>query len=167
MFDPAPYLTALTSARTAVEIVQALRSFKSSDPEVQAKLLELYSALIDTQQALLEGQQQQSELLEENKLLKSQIAKLEAWEGERMRYELIEFSEGLLVYRLKPEQANGEPQHMLCAHCFNRGHKSLLQLKSKGLASSVFECHSCKALLNSINPSPTRNTPHYQGDWQS
>jgi hypothetical protein len=79
-------------------------------------------------------------LLEEIRALKEKMAKLEAWEAEQKRYQLTDFGGGTFAYVLKPDAANGEPPHQLCATCFNKGQKTILQFSH----DNYFDCRVCK-----------------------
>ena len=62
------------------------------------------------------------------------MAQLEAWEAEKKRYRLTDYGGGTFAYELKPETAEGELSHRICAACYQQGHKSILQYKDKSYA---------------------------------
>jgi hypothetical protein len=95
----------------------------------------------------LAAQSDQFGLLERIRSLEAAVARGQAWDAERGRYQLHEFPTGALAYVLKEESANGEPAHRICPKCYNEGHKSLLQVKSKRGGGERVECHRCASDL--------------------
>jgi hypothetical protein len=69
----------------------------------------------------------QSTLLDRVRQLEEEKAKLEAWESEKKRYELQDVDRGFFAYVLKPGMENDEPPHAICATCYQRRLKSILQ----------------------------------------
>ncbi|MFZ3324848.1 MAG: hypothetical protein WA231_02685, partial [Methylocella sp.] len=59
------------------------------------------------------------------------MAELETWDADKQRYELKSLAAGVFAYRLKEAMAGGEEIHHLCAACYHRGKKSLLQRRDK------------------------------------
>lgn len=89
---------------------------------------------IELQEKILAAQLQQASLIQSIGELEKKVANLEAWETEKQRYQLTDFGGSTFAYALKPEASNGEPAHRLCAACYQKGHKSILQ-KTSGEAS--------------------------------
>jgi hypothetical protein len=50
-----------------------------------------------------------------------------AGQTEKARYQLREVNTGVFAYVPKQGMEQGEPFHMLCANCYERGEKSILQ----------------------------------------
>lgn len=130
---------AYAGIKAAGEMAKALMNMRVS-AEVQAKAMELRSALIDMQQRILDTQQSFDTLHQQNKELKETIAKFDRWEQEKERYSLTAFQTGTFVYRLKPESANGEPAHDICPRCYQDGVKSILQ----GFDGEIEHCKRCR-----------------------
>lgn len=132
---------ALSSAlRSATDIAKAFIGLRD-EALIQAKVIELQSAILSAQQSAFETQTTQSALLNEIAVLKERLAEVEGWSTERQRYALTQPSHGLFVYRLKAEAKGTEPIHDLCVRCFNDGKKAILQ--SQG--NHLFTCHSCSS----------------------
>lgn len=54
------------------------------------------------------------------KTLTDELRKEDAFAAESARYELFETSQGVMIYRLKESEANGEPIHYICPVCLRR-----------------------------------------------
>lgn len=52
--------------------------------------------------------------------LSAELAKEEAFEREKARYELMQTPEGSNIYQLRSENAEGQPTHFVCPVCLNR-----------------------------------------------
>ena len=139
----------MTSIKTAKDLAQSMATVRDI-AMFQENLVNLRGEIINAQDAALSAQEEQGKLLENIKELKADIAALKAWDAEKQRYELRDLREakGIFVYALKPDAANGEPEHMICATCFQNGKKSILQAETRipGRAS-VLVCHGCGSAL--------------------
>jgi Zn finger protein HypA/HybF involved in hydrogenase expression len=102
------------------------------------------AAVIKLQEKILAAQSAQAELIEEVSNLKRRVAELEAWEAEKQRYELNEIGPGVFAYRLMNAMARSEPSHCLCAACYQRARKSILQRRDHGM-EHLLNCPECKA----------------------
>lgn len=106
------------------------------------------SAVIDLQSTILTAQQAQGELLNENEALKRENAALKAWEAEKQRYELLDLYQGLFAYVPKIGEERGEPPHAICATCYQRGTKSILQTNGgPNIHARTWDCVSCGAKI--------------------
>ncbi len=99
---------------------------------------------IELQEKILAAQAEQSALIERVGELETQVAGYEAWDADKERYELNEFKPGQFAYPLKADVAGGEPAHMLCANCYNKIQKSILQTETRfpGRHEVTF-CQNC------------------------
>lgn len=78
--------------------------------------------------------------------LEKEIARFQAWEREKARYLLTDFGGQTYAYLLKPESADGEPSHRICANCCQSGHKSILQFLSHSAeGQDWFKCPRCRS----------------------
>ena len=102
------------------------------------------AAVIVLQEKILTAQQEQMALVERIGELEKQIERFETWEAEKKRYKLTDYGGGTFAYALKPEEAQGEPQHRICAHCYESGHRALLQFLHKSEGQDYFDCLRCK-----------------------
>ena len=101
-------------------------------------------ATIDLQKGILAAQREQVALVDAIGSLKARVAELEAWGADKQRYQATDIGRGLTAYTLKPGMENGENPHKLCANCYNRGVKSVLQpeIRNPGMCN-VLVCHEC------------------------
>jgi hypothetical protein len=134
---------ALSSLKAAKDIAEAMIGLRDAQA-FQAKLLEFQSKLIDANNSAFAAQDERSALLERIGKLEEEVTRLKTWEREKQRYKLERLPPGVLVYALKPEMAEGEPPHRICAACYQRGKKSFLQELDEGYA----KCHDCGSELH-------------------
>jgi uncharacterized protein YlaI len=79
-----------------------------------------------------------------------QVVEPKAWGAEKDRYELKRVSAlpGTFAYRLRQNQEGEEAQAYLCAHCFDRGKKSILQGTAETmLKRRLYICPECKTTI--------------------
>ncbi len=107
----------------------------------------LNAAIIELQERILSAQSAQAELVESEGELKKRVAQLEAWETEKQRYQLTEIGPAIFCYVLKPDMANGEPIHRLCANCYTDGKKAFLQQTVHADSLDEFTCNRCNEKL--------------------
>ncbi len=91
------------------------------------RLITLQTEQIAMQSAILEFREEQR--------------RIEHFKAEADRYALRRTELGSLVYELKPGQADAEPTHWICAACYDKQIKSVLQ----PVAHNTFECGTCKS----------------------
>lgn len=163
----AEIVSAATSLRAAGQIAKALIDLKTMT-EVQAKAIELNGLILDAQSDLLTANAAQATLVEENRELKSEIARMKNWEAEKQRYKLIAPFPGCMVYALKKSMSAGETAHYLCAACYKKGQPSILQgregrvMKGVGKGNAAFVCDVCGSAAE-VN-GPWVPTPQYFED---
>lgn len=148
-------ITAITgtweSLKVATGLGKAVMDLKI-EGEVREKVIAMRDALLDAQQRMFEVQASQMEMTEKVRRLEEELAKYQGWEREKERYALTKTKVGTFVYQLKPDAANGEPQHELCVLCFNDGLKSILQ-RSNGI---FMFCQRCKSSLQVTPAAPPK-----------
>ncbi len=106
------------------------------------------AAVIDLQQTIIDAQAQQATLIERVRELEKEMARFETWETEKQRYRLTKFVPGAVAYVLKRSEARGEPGHAICASCYERRTKSILQGNGEMLlVKHAFVCPVCKAAI--------------------
>jgi len=104
------------------------------------------AAIVELQEKILAAQAQQTALVERISNLEKQVAQFEAWDAEKQRYKLTDYGGGTFAYELKPEAAEGEPPHRLCAACYQRRHKSILQFDFRTAnGQDRYDCTECKS----------------------
>lgn len=143
----------------ALEITTALLSWKSlrellksatglaNQHAITTAISDVTSKLMDAQAAALETQEAQARDRVRIRELEMELEKVEGWTTEAARYALRELPSGKFVYSLKPESANGEPQHLLCPNCFNENKKSILQFRNVN-NGQMYDCQKCKQTLH-------------------
>lgn len=144
MVDLKGISTALGSLVAAKNIAQAMVGLHDA-AALNGKIAELNSKIIDAQSGVFLVNEERAALIENVRLLKKEIADRETWESEKQRYELRTVSpHGSLAYILKESLDIGEPMHLICANCYQKHKKSLLQgIAETNQGYRVFQCHDC------------------------
>jgi hypothetical protein len=145
MPDMGSIAAAIGGLKTAADIAKGFLDLKEAGA-VQGKVIELQGVILAAQSSALAAQSDQFSLLEEVRSLKQQMAKLEAWETEKQRYELKDIGRGALAYCIKEGMGGAEPPHSICASCYQHGRKSILQPDDTGYEKMV-ACHECAAKM--------------------
>jgi len=92
--------------------------------------------------------------------LEQEIMDFKNWERAGQRYQLFEIASGVHAYKLKPGVQPPEPSHMLCANCYSKRQKSILQHLNQNEYGQWFICHNCKSEV-SIHRDPGNATGSY------
>lgn len=88
--------------------------------KVNGLIVELMQEVTDTKLANVD-------LKEQLIALREQALQVAEKEREFDRYELIETTTGSFVFRLKEDEAQGQPTHYICPGCKEKGVRSILQ----------------------------------------
>ena len=131
----------LVNFKTATEIIKNLFSLVKLAPSkgVPGDFADSVNTEIrKLHRELLSAHEDQVALVELVSELKDKLAKHETWEIERARYRLKELEHGGFAYSLNDAERSGEPDHHICAKCYEDQVKSILQPKKKG-----FVCPRC------------------------
>lgn len=164
MIDIGSAASLVSSLKTVGEIGRAMSDLRDAKV-LQDKVIDLNREIIAAQTSAIATQVSFSELAQEVRELKSRIAELEAWEQEKLRYQLTDHGGGTFTYALKRGMENGEPFHRICAHCYQGRRKSLLQ--SHGVMMGGQEKVSCNGCDSSVmlgqyrDPGPMRAQSDY------
>jgi hypothetical protein len=103
---------------------------------------------VELQEKILAAQAAQTDLIHQVRELEEKVAKFEAWGREKRRYELTDFGSETFAYILKPDKAEGEPTHRLCANCYQRDNKSILQFRHvTNSKQDSYKCNSCETIF--------------------
>jgi hypothetical protein len=130
--------------KTAGEMGKAMIGIRDG-AILQAKVIELNGIILSAQGSALVSNQDQFALLDRVRQLEKEIASLEAWDAEKKRYELKKIGKAGFAYVLKKEAGNTEPAHAICANCYGKNVKSILQFNGKQVIyDQSFDCPSCK-----------------------
>lgn len=73
--------------------------------------------------------------------LQQKLTKQDRFQTEAARYTLTQTDMGGRVYALKSSDKSGEPPHEICAGCFEKAEKSILQPKGR----DNLHCYNCGA----------------------
>lgn len=138
---------AITSIKLAGEIAKTFVDLKSQ-AEINARVVDLQSVILEAQGALFAANDTQRELLAEIDTLKAKIIGMDQWATEQKRYRLYSPRDGMLFYALTQATSNGEPAHYLCTNCFQTGRKSILNQGRNSQAWTQFECPACRATIS-------------------
>lgn len=131
----------ISGLKIASDLAKGFLDLKT-EAEVQAKVIELQSVILNAQSSALAANADQSAMVDEIRALKEKLAAAHRWEHERARYKLVALEPGVFAYALRNESAESEPPHWLCGRCYNAGTKSILQ--NQGETDNVNE-HVCPA----------------------
>jgi hypothetical protein len=146
MVDLSAIAGALSSLKAANDIAQAMVGLRDATA-FQSKLIEFQAKIIEANNSAFAAHDERAALLQKIDDLEKQVAKLEAWEAEKQRYQLQEFPPGVFLRVLKPAMANSEPIHRLCAKCYEDGKKSILQSAGTVHGQETLNCHGCDARM--------------------
>ncbi|RHW21893.1 hypothetical protein [Pseudomonas jilinensis] len=139
-------MDAISGALTAVSSLMTLSkdiSNAKTDHEIAVKTTELNERLGGALQQLIAAQTDYLALLSEKDKLKTELVKLKDWAHEQERYQLHQTEAGGLLYRVKPAMQGSEPEHSLCAQCYQQGIKSILQPSADIGRFKMLKCHAC------------------------
>jgi hypothetical protein len=114
------------------------------DSAVTQKAIEANAAVINAQNLMLELQTKYQDLLSQKDALEKRLLQIENWQSEAEKYSLTEIAPGVLAYALKQKHAEGVPSHWLCAHCYGKHQKSILQRGKQTEAGTYYGCTNCR-----------------------
>ena len=129
--------------KLASDIAKSLLELKTIS-EVQAKVVDLQSAILSAQNSALAANAHQTAMVEEIRNLKEEIARVKAWEKEKQRYKLVSPFQGTVLYALKEKCSFSEPPHWICTKCYEDRRKSILHPNEKE-GKFVLVCPACKS----------------------
>jgi hypothetical protein len=143
-------IAGLSAIKTAFDLAKGLKEIDDATRR--------NAAVIELQEKILAAQAAQTALLERVSDLEKEIARFETWEREKKRYKLTDFGGGTFAYLLTPEEENAEPPHRICATCYQKGEKSILQFSHRSEGQDWFKCHQCnKQYVFGVYVSPLRD----------
>ena len=136
---------------------------------IKVQIGELQAQILSAQESALRSQEREAALARQVDELEQRIAQLETWNAEKQRYQLTDFGEETFAYLLKPDMSEGEPTHRLCANCFEKRQKSILQYAHEDRGQDVYHCLNCDNMFNFgvKSPPPRPNGIGGRRDWMS
>jgi hypothetical protein len=129
------FIAGLGAFKAMMDIAKALKDMDTAAAR--------NAAVIELQEKIFAAHSAQAALLERVSELEKEVARFEAWETEKQRYELQKLSPGILIYRLKSGAERGEPSHEICANCYHKGLKSPLHKTGEGNGLTEWKCYAC------------------------
>jgi hypothetical protein len=147
MPDMATIAAAISSLNSAVNIARGMVDLRDS-AKIRSKVIELQSAILSAQSNALAAQSDQSLMLQRIRDLEEEVARVKAWNTEKEKYELKETQPGFFAYAIKENARGTEPAHLICASCYQKDQKSILQ---KHTEHSV-RCPDCKSIVDIRRP---------------
>jgi hypothetical protein len=149
MIDMQSIGIAVTSMKAAGDIAKGLLSLNTM-AEVQSTAIELNQQILTAQHQLFVANTTQTELASRIRELEAQLLRLQDWDTQKRRYRLAAPFAGCMVYALQKAASDGEPPHYLCASCYQKGEKAILQGRNpiqpkpgQGRAYAHFICPVC------------------------
>ena len=128
-------IAGLSAIKTAFDLARGLKDIHDAANR--------NAAVIELQDKILTAQQAQSALIERIRDLEAEVASFESWEAQKNRYKLEKLPPSIFVYTLKPEMASGEPEHHICAKCYEHRKRSILHGMGKEGGIETFHCREC------------------------
>jgi hypothetical protein len=131
----------ISAFKTMMDIAKTIKDMDSA--------VSRNAAVIELQEQIFSAHEAQSALIARVSELEAEVRRLETWEAEKKRYELYEIKSTRFTRRLKSAMADGEPTHDICAQCYNRGVKAILQgTRTEVGRYHLLVCNECKAEIN-------------------
>lgn len=140
-----------TAFKSIKSIIEIIKGFTEANPELQEKVQQLQSMLMDIQEKAMNSNAQLLELQAENTELKKQLKSYDDWEIQRKRYSLSSpWKSGGQLYALRRSHADEEPPHYLCTKCFHNRRKTILQpiVKETPPRFVRMNCSTCKSMFD-------------------
>lgn len=154
---------AISGIKTAMDILRGAQSLKS-ETEINSAMIDVQRVLLDAQASALQDKERQMALLSRIQELESKLTELQKRSVDRERYQLTQFPSGDFAYVLKEEGANGEPEHRLCANCFDEDVKSILQGKRKQSGGESVFFQRCQSTVI-VHPFPAPQVIKRKSSW--
>jgi polyhydroxyalkanoate synthesis regulator phasin len=123
-------------AKGATDTAQGIKDLVEKPDVDTAAAKNLVSDLLDR---LIKLQAEQIAMQGAILQLREEQRRIDKFEAEAVRYILTRTEQNSLVYELDPSQANGQPTHCICATCYEKQIKSILQPSAR----NTLTCAQC------------------------
>lgn len=133
----------VSAAKTVREGVRKLSG--AVDQDMRNALNLQIGDLID---AMQEMRERHSKLLERLGELERENRQLREFEVDRENYVLETLAPNSSAYTYKTDVQAEQPKRYLCAHCFERKEKSILQFERHEAYTDVLKCHQCGSAVH-------------------
>lgn len=138
---------AFTSAKAAGDIAKSLITLRDEDL-VRGRVMDLTSTLMDLQQQMMQGQMEQIEMISKIAGLEEELRTARQKSDVLGRYELLALSPGKVVYALKQQFKDVEPEHFCCTNCYDTGRRSVLKPQNPlGSTWVKYVCPACESAI--------------------
>ena len=134
----------LNAIKATTDIIKSIAGLRDA-AQILEKTVELNQKILTVQTALADAQAEQTTLIQTIRNLEEEVARFKAWEAEKQRYELKEVAPRTFAYVLKPNASDPEPLHWICASCYQKNQKFILQGIQWYGGGWIHTCPSCKA----------------------
>jgi hypothetical protein len=156
-------VVALNAAKDIAKAAVGIRDFNA----LASTVSQLNEQILKAQDSLFSHQSQLIALQEELRETKERLRLAEKVLEDRGRYELVELSRGVFVYRNKvgDGEALAGALHLLCQPCFDAGRKAVLMREETACAI----CHVCSLCRVKYLETEKPRTPRGGGtaDWRT
>jgi hypothetical protein len=102
------------------------------------------AAIMELREHILTAQKKHFSLIQRVSDLEKEAVGFETWEAEKERYDVAKLPPGIVVYAVKESMRGTEPEHYICALCYQRGQKRYLQSGGPSDGIERLLCHECK-----------------------
>jgi len=141
----------LGALKTAFDIAKGLKDIDDATRR--------NAAVIELQEKILAAREAQSTLLDRVGELEEKVASFETWDAEKQRYELNQLirDSPTFAYTLKTDAEPPETFHCICATCYQRRIKSILQFLRPVLIGGdekILACPVCKTEVRIVGWPP-------------
>ena len=165
-------LTALDGLfKSGKAVGDLIRSFgKPGDREIELKGLvsDMMDAGLQAKEVVLTLQGEVAALEQNIRELEEENTRLRKFEVDREKFELRAIAPQSFAYAEKREARADQPSPYLCAACFEKSERSILQLSKYELNTDILQCSRCDALVRCshdrnrggsvwVSPSPRRS----------
>ncbi|MEO0498974.1 MAG: hypothetical protein AAF205_00255 [Pseudomonadota bacterium] len=150
MVDFGAITGAITSLNAIAELAKNIRETKD-EKLASDKFGELTMALLEALKFIRAAEDEYTALRRELADLKQQVAEIDTFAAEAANYELTDVERGALVYALKETATPMQPPHWLCASCYQKSKKSILQRDStpiKDTRQIFYRCNECGSKIS-------------------
>lgn len=143
MFETLPALVAMAKtslglAREATGLAKDIKGLSGKPDDLSDEAKDVISALLDR---LITLQTEQLAMQSTIAEFEEEKRRHDRFQAERERYRLAKSEQGSIFYEIDPAQAGGDPPHCICAACYDKSIKSVLQ----PVAHNTFECATCRS----------------------
>jgi len=153
MVDMAAIGSAASALKSAFDISKVALGLHDA-AVIRAKVGEMQGEISSALASAITAQTDQMAMLKEVGNLKKQIAKMRTWNTEKKRYKMRQLARSAptFAYAIKPDCQGDDPFHCICARCYERGEKSILQFIKyvlHGAGQIALKCPACDTIVQS------------------